>query len=140
MKTKNIVKKVLAKKGIISSNSIHFITKDADKISKEEKKDITKDLLKSGFDGNGRFNTVGQAISKLHDILEKNGFEYGQVIDGFATNQPKGRISIDIARKTKDPFSPIDIKNSIVSFSWHLMGSETEEKSKRKYEVLAYLS
>jgi hypothetical protein len=140
MKTKKIVKKILASKGIISSNSKDFITKDADKISKDEKKQITKDLLKSGFDGNGRFSTVGQAISKLHDILEKSGFEFGEVIDGFTTNQPKGRLEIDISRKTKDPFSPIDIKNSIVSFSWHLMGNESEDKYKRKYEVLAYLS
>jgi hypothetical protein len=140
MKTKNIVRMILAKKGIISSNSKNFITKDADKVSKDEKKEITKDLLKSGFDGNGRFNTVGQAISKLHEVLEKNGFEYGQVIDGFTTSHPKGRISIDFSRKTKDPFSPIDIKNSIISFSWHLMGNESEDKNKRKYEVLAYLS
>lgn len=140
MRIKNIVRKILASKGIISSNSVDFITKDADKISKEEKKDITKNLLKAGFDGNGRFDTVGKAISKLHDILQENGFEFDQIIDGFTTNQTKGRIQIDIARKTKDPFSPISIKNSLVSFSWHLMGNESEDKSKRKYEVLAYLS
>lgn len=89
------------------------------------------DLIRAGMDGNTRFRSPGQAIAQAASVLGKHGLEWGEVIQSFRLTQPKGRMSIDIARQTDDPFSPIDIRNSALAFHWTTLETGIE--------VVAYL-
>ena len=57
--------------------------------------------------------------------------------------EDKGRENFKIARKhPKDPHSPIEIKNSTIAFSWHLMSEKnvTDMVKDKQFEILAYVS
>jgi hypothetical protein len=136
---KKIVRNIISK-----NNSIDFITKGLDKISNKERKEINNSFAKEGLDGNGRFEKVDHALSKIGEILSDNGLEWDEVISSDRFRGNKGRQTLNIARKTGDPFSPISIKNSLVSFSWHLLSEKPHKDSDlvkdKIYEILAYLS
>jgi hypothetical protein len=141
MNLKEQVKKIIAKKkNTESPNSVDFINSVSDKIDKKEKKNINDAINKNGMDGNGRFTKIDHALSKLHEILRDEELEIDDILNADIFRPDSGSKSFNLARKTKDSFSPLSIKNSKLSFSWHLTGSPSEDKSKRKYEIVSYLS
>jgi hypothetical protein len=94
----------------------------------------TASLIKAGMDGNGRFRSPGDALSKIGNVLSLQGMEWGEVIQSFPLKQPSGNMSIRLAiTNPADPFSPTDISNSVLAFQWYQLESG-------QYEVVAYLS
>lgn len=125
--------------------SVDFITETdkPEKIKPKERKKINDAFNKAGLDGNGRFKKIDHGISKINEILADNGFELDEVTSSDRFREDKGRQEFHIARKNpKDAYSPIEIKNSIISFSWHLMHEKkiTDTVKEKTFEILAYVS
>ena len=93
-----------------------------------------KFLHQAGFDGNGRFRSIGKALNEAFDALAKVGIEQDTTLSAHLFQDKSGSRPLDIAFSNKeDPFSPETITNSFLHFSW-------TELSKDRYEVVAYLS
>jgi len=125
--------------------SIDFITTDhkPEKMKPKERKKINDEFRKAGLDGNGRFKKIDHGISKINEILADNDFELDEITSSDRFREDKGREQFKIARKKhKDPHSPVEIKNSIIAFSWHLMSekSVTDVVKDKMFEILAYVS
>lgn len=89
-------------------------------------------LRRKGFDGNGRFRSKGQAINLAFGVLDEFGIEADEVIS--ADKMRSGTRGIELAwTNPDDPFSPVNIPNSVLHFSWTEVGNGL-------YEVIAYLS
>lgn len=115
------------------SNVWDFIDKAADKLQVKERKELNEKIRKAGMDGNGRFDKIDHAISKLHEILDDNKIEIDDVMSSHRFMSDTGTNTFHLARKTADSFSPLAIKNSRLSFSWHKL-------DEYKYEIVAYLT
>lgn len=103
------------------------------KLEKKTREAINRDLRKAGFDGNGRFRSISNALSHASNVLSKHGFEWGQVTSAdLFRHRPSGTQMILIAKQTEDPFSPIEVANSALSFQW-------TELRKDHFEVVAYM-
>ena len=99
------------------------------------KRQIVNGLLSSaGFDGNGRFDTVGQAMNRLTGILEQQGIELDDApsADIFSYTNPPHLFDVAFSNRD-DPFSPTSITNSRLSVSWYKTDTGT-------WEILAYLT
>jgi hypothetical protein len=95
---------------------------------------INRDLEKAGFDGNGRFARMGQALSKAFDVLSEHGIQTAEIINAHTFNQSKGHRLIELAfSNAEDSFSPTSVSNAGLAFSWHDLGDE-------RFEVIAYIS
>lgn len=114
-----------------------------DKVTPKIKAEFSRRAKKVGLDGNGRFPSIGRGINAIHNILQdeydlgggvKVSMELADVPSGDIFRGDEGSRTLRIAFKTDDPFSPVAIKNSLVSISWHYI------KERDNYEVLAYLS
>lgn len=91
-------------------------------------------LEKAGFDGNGRWSRIGQALTDAHVVMGRFGIEPAEVANSHHLRQPKGALRMDIAfSNPDDAFSPDEISNSVLSFNWEDLGGG-------RYEVVAYLS
>lgn len=137
-----IISKTMSKLGM---KSIDFITETdkPEKIKPKERKETNADFNKAGLDGNGRFKKIDHGISKITEILDKHGFELDEVMNSDRFREDSGRDQFHISRKNpKDAQSPIEIKNSIVVFTWHLMHEKavTDTVKEKTYEILAYVS
>ena len=98
------------------------------------KADINTSLRKAGFDGRGRWQKIGQALSAAFDVLAKHGLEQDETLNAHLFREPSGTRSIEVAfTNEEDSFSPISISNSVVHFSW-------TELRERHIEVIAYMS
>lgn len=103
-------------------------------LGKNVRSEANDDLIQAGMDGNGRFKSVGLALSMACKVLEKYNIEPNQVFSAWEFKKPKGISSIELAFSNPgDPFSPMPIINSNLYFSWY-------ELMPDKYEVVAYLS
>lgn len=125
--------------------SIDFITETdkPEKIKPKEKKKMNDEFRKEGLDGNGRFKKIDQGISKITEILSNHGFELDDVMNSDRFRENSGRDQFHIARtNSKDKMSPISITNSIVVFTWHLLGEKevTDTVKDKTFEILAYVS
>lgn len=95
---------------------------------------INQELIRAGLDGNGRFEKPGLALASAGDVLLRNGIEFADVISGHRLMSPEGHTSIGVAfANQEDAFSPLEITNSMLSFSWYA-------HDKYRYEAVAYLS
>lgn len=93
-----------------------------------------RDLIRSGLDGNGRFQKIGQALNVAFKVLEKYGIEPDEVLSADRHRAPSGTWPIDLAfSNPEDSFSPVSIRNSVLHLSWTQMDNGM-------YEVVAYLS
>lgn len=91
-------------------------------------------LRRAGFDGNGRFRRVGEALNVAFSTLAKVGIEADEVLSAHFFKGESGTKAIDLAYSNKeDPFSPEPISNSVLHFSWSTLDNGT-------LEVVAYLS
>lgn len=104
------------------------------KLDKRTREAINRDLERAGLDGNGRFQSIGRALNAAHNVLEKHGFEWGQVTSAdLFRGRPSGTQSILVAKKDPDdPFSPEEVGNTSLAFQW-------SELRKNNFEVIAYL-
>jgi hypothetical protein len=128
MKTANLIKEAQALLAQIEGK-----TASSAKLEEPLRKKVNQDLRRAGFDGNGRFSSVGQAINKMTAIIEKHGLELDEVTSAWNFNKDEGSRTLRLAKQTEDAFSPIPIKNSQVVFQWHTLEN-------RKLEVIVYLS
>ena len=94
---------------------------------------INHELRSAGFDGNGRFRSIGHAINVATGIIEKNGVELAEVMSAHRFNKPEGHEAVELAFKTDDPFSPVEIDNTRLALSW-------TELQEGRLEAIAYLS
>lgn len=94
---------------------------------------INEHLSRSGLDGNTYYEKPQHGYVRALDILAEYNIELGEVVDSWAFTHPSHHIYILLAKKTSDPFAPIDIPNTQLSLSWHKMQSG-------RFEVIAYLS
>jgi len=100
----------------------------------KERLAINEALVSTGFDGNHRFSSITNALSKAQGVLDGFGIEVDQVLSAWEFGGDNGRSLIHLAfSNKKDPFSPTSIENSALAFYWHRF--ETG-----KYEVVAYVS
>lgn len=91
-------------------------------------------LRKAGFDGNGRFRRIGEALASAFKVLSRIGIEQDEVLNMGAFMGDSGARTIDLAfSNPDDPFSPEPISNSVLHFSWTELDSGA-------LEVIAYLS
>jgi hypothetical protein len=101
------------------------------KVDRSEKRAIGAALEKAGFGGKVRFKSVGEALNVADGVLAKYGLEWGQVNSAHLFQGDTGHQSIRLARKTEDPFSPIDLSDTSLGFQWSNLGNA--------YEVIAYM-
>lgn len=91
-------------------------------------------LSQRGLDGNDRFRKVGQALTVAFDVLSEFGIEPGETLNSHLFMEPSGTRSLELAfSNPDDPFSPTEVSNSVLFFSW-------TELRDGVFEVIAYLS
>ena len=91
-------------------------------------------LEKAGFDGNGRFRTVGQANSKLAEVLSNFGIQLADVMsaDRFREDSRTQNFNLELVNED-DSFSPVAFDDSTVHYSYTKLSPD-------RVEVVAYLS
>lgn len=107
-------------------------TVKADKISSSEASKVNAALDRKGFGGKVRFRSVGEALNVAAGVLSKFELEWGQINSAHLFQADAGHQSIQLARQTSDPFSPVEIANRALGFQWSKLGEG-------RYEVIAYL-
>jgi len=91
-------------------------------------------LRKAGFDGNGRFRTVGHAHSAAGKVLGDFGYEFTDMLDAYRVKDDAKALSLDISRSNpEDSFSPVAVDNTAMHFSYTKLDED-------RVEVVAYLS
>lgn len=115
--------KLMASKGVISPKDWKMIREKANAA-----------LEKAGFDGNGRFKTIGQANSKLADVLSNFGLQLADVMsaDRFREDSRVQNFGLEFVNP-QDSFSPIAFDDSMVHYSYTKLSPD-------RVEVVAYLS
>lgn len=115
----------------------------ADRITAKDRHRITNVVTKFGLDGNGRFNTVGEALNALTKALDSLGYSLDMVSGDHeiaqAHHQPgsKGSRLLPFRRKnlSGDPYTEEPtIENSRISFNWEDLNRDG------RFEVVAYAS
>jgi len=114
----------------------------SDRITDKDRHRITNVVTQHGLDGNGRFQTVGQALNALTQALDGLGYSLDAVTGNHAiasahhTPGAKGNESLTFRRKnlSGDPYTEEpEIENSRISFNWENLG-------RPGIEVVAYAS
>ena len=96
-------------------------------------KAINAALRRSGFDGNGRFRTVGHAHSAAGRVLGDFGYEFTDMLDAYKVKDDAKALSLDISRSNpEDSFSPVEVANTAMHFSYTKLDDD-------RVEVVAYL-
>ena len=91
-------------------------------------------LVRAGLDGNGRFEKPGLALAAASGVLADNGIEFDEAVHASRLMGDEGRVTINLAMSNKDdPFSPVQISNSVLAMTWHKFADY-------KYEAVAYVS
>lgn len=107
----------------------------SDKLDASLRRKINSQLSRAGLDGNGRWDRPEGGYVKALDVLSEFGIELGEVVSSHLFRRPSGTLNIEIAfTNPSDPFSPIQIRNSMLSLTY------TEVGDGGRYETLAYLS
>lgn len=113
------------------------------RVSDSERRKITQKFTQYGLDGNGRFETVGQALNKATQALDEMGLELDMVSNDIEVSQghhhdgTKGQRLLTYRRKSQsgDPYDQEEeISNSRISFNFENLGRGTG------IEVVAYAS
>jgi len=83
-------------------------------------------MSQKGLDGNRPFDSIGIGLNAITDTLEQHGIEVtGQgfnAMDTYSFGRPPKTFDVAFSNRD-DPFSPIEIDNSMLSVSWQEMGS-----------------
>lgn len=94
---------------------------------------INADLRKVGLDGNGRFRSVGHAHSAAGNVLEKHGYEFTDMLDGWKAKDESGHLMLWVSKSNPtDAFSPVEVANTAMAFQFTKLDGD-------RVEVVAYL-
>jgi len=102
----------------------------APKLDPDERRALNAALRNAGFDGNGRWDSLGKALMALNDVLEPVWFVPGIPADTFR-QRPGGSVALPLV----DTDSNVEASNSVVAFAYH-----DHRLEHRAFEVVAYLS
>lgn len=104
---------------------------------------ISQAFGKAGLDGNGRFKTVGEGISKISQVLDKCGYSLDMISNDIEVaqahhreefNEGQRQLTFRKKNETEDAYHEHpEIENSVIAMSWH-------SKGKHGFEILAYPS
>ena len=108
-------------------------------LSRDDARAINAALRDAGFDGRGRWRTVGNAHADAGRVLEKFGYQFSDVLTGWDVRGTQGRLSLGISESDpEDPFYAMPVDNAAVFFLFtDLHSGMRGERS--SYEVIAYL-
>jgi len=103
-------------------------------LDRKQRRPIMQALKKKGLDGNGRFEKPERGYAAAVGVLGDFGIELDDIPSSHLFRPDSNIFTVHIAYSDKtDPFSPVPIKNSMLSISFTKL-------LERKYEVLAYLT
>jgi hypothetical protein len=103
------------------------------KMDRKEAKLINEALRNAGFDGRGRFRTVGHAHGEAGSILEKFNMQFTDVLSAWDVKGDSGTLSLGISKSNPtDPFWAMPIDGGMMHFAYTKLDQD-------KYEVIAYL-
>jgi len=141
--------------GLLKKKVVEEKNKDADietsdlslvenpKINKEERIKITDHIHSSKMlGGNLKVDSISKGLQEVGNILDSCGYNL-EMVTGDMIMGEKGSILLKFSRKTDNPFiEGVEIENSRISFSWENIESPDKDgfQSKKKYEILAYLT
>jgi len=109
-----------------------FIAREGLRLDPSTRRKANQALQRKGFDGNDRFRSQGEGVNVAFAVLADFGIEPDQVIT--ANNLRSGNRGIELAwSNPDDPFSPVNITNSVLHFAW-------TEMDNGRFEIIAYLS
>jgi len=111
-------------------------------LSRDESKSINEALRRVGFDGSGRWYTVGRAHSEAGSILEKFGYQFTEVLSAWDVKKDQGSLSLGISKSDpNDPFYAMPVENAGMHFSYaNLLAKPGGEKPDYdSFEVIAYV-
>jgi hypothetical protein len=92
--------------------------------------------------GNLKVDSISKGLQEVGNILDSCGYNL-EMVTGDMIMGEKGSILLKFSRKTDNPFiEGVEIENSRISFSWENIESPDKDgfQSKKKYEILAYLT
>jgi hypothetical protein len=141
--------------GLLKKKVVEEKNKDADietsdlslvenpKINKEERIKITDHIHSSKMlGGNLKVDSISKGLQEVGNILDSCGYNL-EMVTGDMIMGEKGSILLKFSRQTDNPFiEGVEIENSRISFSWENIESPDKDgfQSKKKYEILAYLT
>ncbi len=114
-------------------------------LSRDEARLINTALRDVGFDGNGRWFTVGRAHSEAGSVLEKFGYQFTETLSAWdvgGTKRDRGSLSLGISKSDPhDPFYAMPVENTGMHFSYTNLAARPggERPEHDSFEVIAYL-
>jgi hypothetical protein len=116
-------------------------------VSRDEAKSINAALREVGFDGSGRWFTVGRAHSEAGSVLEKFGYQFSDVLSAWDVKGDKrnaGALSLGISKSDpNDPFYAMPVENTAMHFSYANLGAPPGRgggsSERDSFEVIAYV-
>ncbi len=115
-------------------------------LSLTETRAINAALRNVGFDGSGRWFTVGRAHSEAGSVLEKFGYQFSDALSAWDVQGPKrdqGVLSLGISKSDpNDPFYAMPVENAGMHFSYTNMNVERisgGRPERDSFEVIAYV-
>ena len=127
-------------KGSIESSDVIV---ESPTINKKERIKITNHIHSSKMlGGNLKVDSISKGLHEVGNILDSCGYNL-EMVTGDMIMGEKGSILLKFSRKTDNPFiEGVEIENSRISFSWENLELPDKDgfQSKKKYEILAYLT
>lgn len=98
----------------------------------QEKREVNRNLIRAGMDGNKRFESLGQALISIGVVLTGASLEISSPVESYRAKQPTGRMNLELSKSNEeDPYSPTAIRNTNLSIHWTALETGLE--------VVAYL-
>lgn len=108
-------------------------------IPRGEIKAINAALRAAGFEGQGRWRTVGHAHADAGHVLEKFGYQFSDVLTGWDVRGDQGRLTLGISESDpEDPFYAMPVDNAAMFFLYTDLNAGIRGE-RASYEVVAYL-
>lgn len=105
------------------------------RLETKTKRAINKELRGNGFDGNGRFNSLGEALGLLSDVIARYELaEFGMM--GEVTKEGKKNFYL-FHDKDRDGENATEIDNALLVVTWYTFDIPMETDL---MEVIAYIS
>jgi hypothetical protein len=103
------------------------------KMDRKEAKRINEALRHAGFDGRGRFRTVGHAHGEAGSVLQQFNMQFTDMLSAWDVKGDNGTLSLGISKgDPNDPFYAMPIQGGMMHFSYTKLDQD-------KFEVIAYL-
>jgi len=107
---------------------------DNGKMDPVRREHANKALRDAGFDGNGRFESIGAAVNAMWGALGPHGLEIVSVPSADRFRGDSGTARLDLGwRDPDDPFNERRISNAVLHVSWTLLAPD-------RYELIVYVS